>query len=225
MPPRPDTAFSMALMTSVDVLHRSGADAVSGAGHQEQHHDEDDQAVHERRVSDERAGVRIAQRRSRRERQQTKDDETASSPNSAYRNPRDSSAESPPLCLRRCFTLRLRLILAQPRLDRFAPVMNAMRTVRNTTDAMENQRLAVRPMETLGSTRWMASLVNSTRTASSGLINMFTVNALGDRGESQSQPGEGMPTDAQEGRACQRNQDQIAGIRGDARHIPTNAMM
>lgn len=40
----------------------------------------------------------------------------------------------------------------------------------------------------------------------------------GNSGKSQSQAGEGMAAHANEGGACQRNQDQIAGVRRDARH-------
>ena len=39
----------------------------------------------------------------------------------------------------------------------------------------------------------------------------------GDRGETQGQPGERVPADAEEGDAGQRNQDQVAGVGGDAR--------
>ena len=46
---------------------------------------------------------------------------------------------------------------------------------------------------------------------------MLTVNAPATRGKAQRQPGERMPADAEERRAGQRNQHQIAGIRGDAR--------
>ncbi len=63
-----------------DVLHRLGADAVGGPGHQEQDHDDGDQAVHERRVADQGAGVRIAQRRTRRECQQTEEDQHRQQP-------------------------------------------------------------------------------------------------------------------------------------------------
>ncbi len=40
----------------------------------------------------------------------------------------------------------------------------------------------------------------------------------GDSGEPQGQAGEGMAVHAQEGRACQWNQDEVAGVRRDARH-------
>ena len=39
----------------------------------------------------------------------------------------------------------------------------------------------------------------------------------GNRGKTGGQPGQRMTPNAEEGRACQRNQDQVTGIRGDAR--------
>ncbi len=58
-------------------LHGAGADAIGRPGREEHERDEDDQPVHERRVADERAGRRIAQRRPGGQRQQREHDEHA----------------------------------------------------------------------------------------------------------------------------------------------------
>ena len=49
---------------------RAGADAIGPTAHEEEQHDQADQAVHEGRVSDQLAGLRIAQRPPRRDCQQ-----------------------------------------------------------------------------------------------------------------------------------------------------------
>jgi hypothetical protein len=70
--------------------------------------------------------------------------------------------------------------------------MKAMITVRNSTEAMENQTLEARPIVRLGSTRRAASLVNSTSTASSGLISMLTVKAPATAAKPSASPASGL---------------------------------
>ncbi len=62
-PARPANVFVTAAMTSFGALERPGAEAVADARDQEDHGDDEQQAVHERRVADDVAGDRVAERR------------------------------------------------------------------------------------------------------------------------------------------------------------------
>ena len=64
-------------MTSLLRCDRSGADAVADARDQEEEHDDEQQAVHERRIADDVAGFGIAQRRARRKRREQHDHQHA----------------------------------------------------------------------------------------------------------------------------------------------------
>ena len=55
----------IALITSTLILIVFAPEAVADAGDQEDQRDDEDQAVHERRVADDRVGLRVAQRRAR----------------------------------------------------------------------------------------------------------------------------------------------------------------
>jgi hypothetical protein len=69
-------------------------------------------------------------------------------------------------------------------------VISAMMTVSIGTDARENQRFAVKPMVLEGSTRRTESLVNSVRTAFSGLM-MLTVKAAATAAKPVARPAMG----------------------------------
>ena len=97
-------------------------------------------------------------------------------------------------------------------------VMNAMSTVRNSTDAIENQRFDVRPIERVGIDQMDGVVGEFDEDRVERLDQHVDGERAGDGGEAQRQAGEGMAADAEEGDARQRNQDQIAGIRRDARH-------
>ena len=73
MPPRPANVLVMALMTSALPFMVLAPDAVADARDQEGQHDDEQQAVHERRVADDVAGLGVAQRRAGQERDQHDD--------------------------------------------------------------------------------------------------------------------------------------------------------
>jgi hypothetical protein len=70
-------------------------------------------------------------------------------------------------------------------------VMSVTTTVSSRVDTTENHKLESRPMFLLGSRRWMASLVSSTRTASIGLMNKFTLNAPPTAAKPAASPARG----------------------------------
>ena len=94
---------------------------------------------------------------------------------------------------------------------------SAMTTVRTRTDAIENRRLAVRSSDIVGLTMWMASLVSSVRTASSGLMIMFTLNAPATAANPTASPASGCRPTLRKAAPAKRDQHHIAGIGGDAR--------
>ena len=59
--------------------------------------------------------------------------------------------------------------------------------------------------------------MNSTSTASSGLISMLTVNAPATAAKPSARPASGWRPTLRKATPGQRNQDQIAGVGGDAR--------
>src|SRR5262245_9332596 len=70
-------------------------------------------------------------------------------------------------------------------------VTSAISTVRTTTETIENHRLAVKSIDLVGSTMWMASLVSSVKTASSGLIIILTEKALATAAKPIARPASG----------------------------------
>ena len=84
-------------------------------------------------------------------------------------------------------------------------------------DAIENQRLAVRSIDMFGSASAIASLVTSVSRPSSGVIRTLTAKPALDAGVGGGEPGERVAADAEERRRGERDQDQVAGVGGDAR--------
>ena len=220
MPPRPVTAFSIALMTSVSVRERAGADAVGPAGDQEHQHDEGDQAVHERRVADQLAGrpdCAAARPDGSVSRQKTttspirpKQREAQAARFLRRRARRPARSSSAPAG-------GLRIVGAQARLDH--AVGDEGDDARSGTAPRRSRTRGSRPGRSTcsGSTRWTASLVNSTSTASSGLISMLTVKAPATAAKPSARPASGWRPTLEKGDAGERDQHQIAGIGGDAR--------
>ena len=70
-------------------------------------------------------------------------------------------------------------------------VVTAITIVKTMTDTIENHKLAVTAIDIDGLTIWMASLVNSVRTASSGLISILTLKALATLAKPSASPASG----------------------------------
>ena len=144
-PASPATAFSMALMTSHAALHRSRAVAIGPPRRKKHHRDKDDEPVHERRVADERAGLGIAQRRP--------DGNVSSAKNASTARTAHVGVLQPSLLLRRS-RLRAapaaRRCMAPSRGSTIFSVMSDTTNVSRNTDAIENQKFAVRSIEIVG---------------------------------------------------------------------------
>ena len=139
----------------------------------------DDQAVHERRVADQRAGLRIAQRRPGRKRQQREDHDDRRAAPTAHTSGRATPRR------RVCSRLRLwlaaacsALYFAQPRLDRSCSVMSATTHRQHHDRGDREPEVGVRSIDCVGIDQVDGVVGESRRgRASSGLISMFTVNA------------------------------------------------
>ena len=70
-------------------------------------------------------------------------------------------------------------------------VINETTTVSRRTEAIPNQRFEVRPMDTFGFIRWMASFVIPTRMPSSGLGNRLTLNTAATPANDAASPTSG----------------------------------
>ena len=94
-------------------VDRAGALAVGISGDEKQQHDQDDQAVHQGRVADQRARLRVSQRRARGKRKQRDHDEDADQPIAR-------ESQSPRLfggCMCILLGRALPMVFAKPRLD------------------------------------------------------------------------------------------------------------
>ena len=96
-------------------------------------------------------------------------------------------------------------------------VMKAMMTVRNSTEAKENQTFEARPIDRFGIDEMGRIVGELDEHGVERLDQHVDGEGAGDRGKAQRQAGERMPPDGQIGDAGERDQDQIAGIGGDAR--------
>ena len=92
-----------------------------------------------------------------------------------------------------------------------------MTMVSMTTEAIENQTLAARSIEIVGFTRWIASLVISVRMPSTGTIRMLTRKAAATAAKAAARPASGCRPTLMKAARRERDQDQVAGIGGDAR--------
>ena len=104
-------------------------------------------------------------------------------------------------------------------------VMKAMTTVRNSTDAIENQTFDARPIERSGIDEMGRVVGELDENGVERLDQHVDREGAGDGGEAERQAGERMAPDRQVGDAGERDQHQIAGIRRDARRMPTKARM
>ena len=92
-----------------------------------------------------------------------------------------------------------------------------MMTVRNSTDAKENQRFDARPIDLLGSTRASRVIGELDEDGVERLYKHVDGEGGGDGGKAKRQAGQGVPPDSKVGNARERDQDQIARIRRNAR--------
>ena len=178
-----------------------------------------DQAVHERRVADEGAGVRIAQRRPCRQRQQGEHNDGPQQRKQRVPQPRDSSAESLLSAGWPAATASLLAPLYLPsRGSIVLSVMNADEH-RQEHDGRDREPEVRRQADGGVGIDQMDGVVGE---LDEDRVERLDQHVHGERagngGEAQGQAGERMAADAQERRACQRNQDQVAGVRRDARH-------
>ena len=180
---------------------------------------DDDQAVHERRVADKRcrsSGLRSGapagsvnrpKRTNNRQQPKGRIPQPARFPERKAAPSRAAGASPVDLPARDICPSRGSMIRS---------VTTAMMIVRTTTDAIENQRLAVRSMRERGVDHVNGVVGDLREHGVKRLDQHIHGERAGDAGKSQGQSGKRMATDAQQGRACQWNQDQIAGIRRDA---------
>ena len=142
-----------------------------------------------------------------------------SSANSAYLRPRDSSAESSALgWLVVAFGgVVLGLVFAQPRFNRsFGYESDESRQKQDGCDGEPEVRRQTD--RGVGIDQMDGVVREFDKDRVERLDQHVHGECAGDCGKPQSQAGEGMAAHTEEGGACQRNQDQIAGIRRDARH-------
>ena len=96
-------------------------------------------------------------------------------------------------------------------------VMKAMTTVRNSTEAKENQTLDARPIERFGIDEMGGVIGELDEHGVERLDQHVDGEGAGHGGKTERQAGQRMPSDGQIGDAGERDQDQIARIRRDAR--------
>ena len=96
-------------------------------------------------------------------------------------------------------------------------VMTVMMIARKMVETMRRRSWRSTSIGRAGSTSAIASLVISVMMPSVGAISTLTPKAGADAREAGRQPGQRMAPDAHEGGGAERDEDQVAGVGGDAR--------
>ena len=202
---------------------RPGALAVAEAGGQEQHRDDDDEAVHERRGADDRAGLRVAQRSTRQDREQGDD----------HGGDEQVDAREPQAAL---LGLAADLGAVVGRLDLGVARVGCDRRVVGAEPALDHARghdaehereqdrrsdaepQVRRQVDRLARRHEVDRLVGDLGEHRVGRRHQqVDAETACDTGERGGHAGERMPADAQEGRGPERDEHEIAGVGGDAR--------